>query len=54
MHHEWGSETKFFFSLHRKTQKKMKPCVAVPQHFTGIRLLLEKSLGFLNTTFIFD
>lgn len=54
MYHEWGSKPKFFSPLHGKTQKKMKPCVAVPQGFTDTSLLLEKSLDFLNMTFTFD
>lgn len=41
-------------SLRGKIQKKMKSCVAVPQGFTDISLLLEKSFGFLNMTLTFD
>lgn len=45
---------KLSYSLHGKIQKKIKSCVAVPQGFTDISLLLEKSFGFLNMTFAFD
>lgn len=41
-------------SLRGKMQTKMKSCVAVPQGFTDISLLLEKSFDFLNMTLTFD
>lgn len=51
MLHEWGIEGRFFSPLHDKAQKKIKPCIIVPRGFTDAILLLEESLGFLNTDF---